>query len=573
MRHFRLIVAFGGVVALILLIAGAVNRGLVLDQFYQRVHGLKEPIADLHGTAILAELPLGFVENHGQWDERAKFRARKRGLTAWLEQQAITLQLTKQAASNSGRGVVTRLVFEGSSEAAVLTGEGQQPGRYNYFLGDNSAQWHTGIPAYAQVRYSDLYEGIDLRVREQAGHLAYDLLLAPGANLAQVVIRAEGVKRLELTQDGSLLLHTAHGPIEQKPPATWQEPAPGHKEPAKAQFSLLDETRYGFDVPDRNPRLALVIDLSFGLSALRLDVSGDRPFAFASDARGTVTVAGRTISETFPAAPGGLRSTRRSHSSDVFVARVDPIRNHLVYSTYLGGDGDELANSVAVDGSGSVGVGGWTRSVNFPMIPAASQPDHHERSYLFVAWLNEEGNRLIYSRPLNRSDGDRTSAYAADIRARARTGAAQSARGVGVVQDVAAQADTRPLAISSYGSPSPASCSPIRLEATGSPEAGDGDVQLSIVDIPSDAGVLVVVAGASAKKHYLRSTVLVDRSDILITIPALPERVSGTAVLPLSFLHDVIRPGRTAYIQAFTAGCSFMVPFRASNALEVSVKP
>ena len=66
---------------------------------------------------------------------------------------------------------------------------------------------------------------------------------------------------------------------------------------------------------------------------------------------------------------------------------------------------------------------------------------------------------------------------------------------------------------------------------------------------------------------------LVDRSDILITIPALPERLSDTAVIPLSILQGGFPPGETVYIQAFTAGCSFMAPFRASNALAVSSQP
>jgi len=230
MRRFRLTMVLGGGFALflLLLITVILSGGLTSFQLDPRLRGFKEPATDVQATAILATLPFSFVENHGQWDARAKFRVRQRGLTAWLEQRAITLQLTKQEGTGWARSVVVRLVFEGSSEATVLTGEEQQPGRYNYFLGDNPAHWHTGIPTYAHVRYTGLYEGIDLRVREQAGHLEYDLLVAPGADLTQVAVRVEGIRRLELTSEGSLRLQTAQGPIDQRPPITWYEPRSDH---------------------------------------------------------------------------------------------------------------------------------------------------------------------------------------------------------------------------------------------------------------------------------------------------------------------------------------------------------
>ena len=102
---------------------------------------------------------------------------------------------------------------------------------------------------------------------------------------------------------------------------------------------------------------------------------------------------------------------------------------------------------------------------------------------------------------------------------------------------------------------------------------GPGDVQLRIIDIPSDSGALVVAAGGSAHKRLWRSTVLVDRSDVLLTMPALPEQLSNTAVIPLSILLGDSPPGETVYIQAFTVGCSFLSPFRASNARAVSSQP
>ena len=162
-----------------------------------------------------------FIENRGQWHDRAQFVARTGGLTAWFEQDAITLQLEKQAAADQRNGVVTRLTFAGASEGVRLQGENPQPATRNYFIGNDRSKWQNNVPGYGQILYRGIYEGIDLRVREASGLLEYDLLLQPGADLGQVVIRCDGTEGLEIERDGSLLIKTALGPIRQKLPMQW----------------------------------------------------------------------------------------------------------------------------------------------------------------------------------------------------------------------------------------------------------------------------------------------------------------------------------------------------------------
>ncbi|MGH8866028.1 MAG: SBBP repeat-containing protein, partial [Burkholderiales bacterium] len=50
---------------------------------------------------------------------------------------------------------------------------------------------------------------------------------------------------------------------------------------------------------------------------------------------------------------------------------IDPV---LVYSTYLGGSGLDLALGIAVDAAGNAYVAGLTDSANFPTTPGAFQP-------------------------------------------------------------------------------------------------------------------------------------------------------------------------------------------------------
>lgn len=551
-----------------LLVLGLPHSGRALTWLNQARVDFDEPAADLQGTVLLSLLPFSFVENRGQWDARTKFQARKLGLVSQLEPAAVTLQLTEQRWKRLLGGVVVRVVFEGSSAAVVLKGEEQQPGSHHYFIGNNPARWHAGVPGYRRVRYHGLYEGIDLRVQEQQGRLEYDWLLEPGARLAQIVIRAEGVHRLELTSQGSLRLHTVLGPIEQPPPTAWYELPGGRRQPVQAGFVIWDQARYGFDVPDRDPRLPMVVNPGMDVAAFLHAAAGDRPVVLAMDTRGTVTIAGRARSATRP--PTLFRSLLpflSPSTSEVFVTRVNPVDNSLIYSTSLGGDGDELVNAVAVDASGNADVGGWTNSPDFPTIPAASRPGRAPPSSFFVAWLDPAGGMRMYS--------NLASTLADDLRARAVELAAAPSAAPPVSAEApraAADAGSAMITVTSYGNPSPASCSPIRVDVTSASQADGGGMSLSVGGIPSDAGALLVVSGSEAEKRVLGSTVLVNRSDILLTLPTLPDPVTGRAELPVSLLRRVLLPGRTVYIQAFTSGCSFTAPFRASNALAASLK-
>jgi hypothetical protein len=73
---------------------------------------------------------------------------------------------------------------------------------------------------------------------------------------------------------------------------------------------------------------------------------------------------------------------------------IDPV---LVYSTYLGGSGDNHGFGIAVDGSGDAYITGQTSSTNFPTTPGAFQTTSGGGYYVFVSKLNASGTALVYS--------------------------------------------------------------------------------------------------------------------------------------------------------------------------------
>jgi hypothetical protein len=135
------------------------------------------------------------------------------------------------------------------------------------------------------------------------------------------------------------------------------------------------------------------------------------------DASGNAYVTGETYSSDFPTTPGSFQTTSGGGLGDGFVTKLNAAGSALVYSTYLGGSGDDGAATIVVDTSGNAYVTGATASPDFPTTPGAFQSTYKnscaapgavlaECSSAFVSKLNATGSALLYSTYLGGSGAD-----------------------------------------------------------------------------------------------------------------------------------------------------------------------
>src|SRR6202030_3154406 len=82
---------------------------------------------------------------------------------------------------------------------------------------------------------------------------------------------------------------------------------------------------------------------------------------------------------------------------DAFVAKLNPAGTALIYSTMLGGNGNDRAEGIAVDSSGNAYVVGWTNSTDFPTTAGALQTTLSGGHDVFVTKVNPSGTALVYS--------------------------------------------------------------------------------------------------------------------------------------------------------------------------------
>jgi hypothetical protein len=118
----------------------------------------------------------------------------------------------------------------------------------------------------------------------------------------------------------------------------------------------------------------------------------------AVDRAGRAYVSGRTSSSNFPTTPGAVQTTFAGGPSDAFVTKLNAAGSALVYSTYLGGSGDDEGSGIGLDRGGHAYTVGWTGSSDFPTTRHAFQTRHGGGVLdVFVTKLNVHGSRLVYS--------------------------------------------------------------------------------------------------------------------------------------------------------------------------------
>jgi hypothetical protein len=141
----------------------------------------------------------------------------------------------------------------------------------------------------------------------------------------------------------------------------------------------------------------------------------DLALGIVVDSAGNAVVTGRTESEKFPVL-NAIQPTAGGGLSDAFVTKLNANGTALIFSTFLGGAGEEnrTVGAIGIDVNDNVYLTGATNSINFP-VNNAIQPSYggNPENEAFVTKLNGSG-ALIYSTYLGSSNFKRGFGIAAD---------------------------------------------------------------------------------------------------------------------------------------------------------------
>ncbi len=384
--------------------------------------------------------PLAFEINQGQTDPTVKFVARGEDYTIFLMSNEVvvalrgtdagTLAVAAQksrtdfgGAENQGNSAlpgVLRMRFAGAKRAARIAGSGQLPGKVNYFIGNNPKQWRSDIPTYGRVRYQDVYPGISVVYYGTPGQLEYDLVIAPGADPRVIALDCQGANKIKIDAQGNLRLLTPGGEVLLGKPRIFQMTTGGRRKNIVGGYVLKAGGHVGFQVGEYDRNQPLIIDPVLSYSTYLGGSGYDSGTAIAVDASGNAYVTGFTRSPNFPVTAGsfqtkcGTSGKCNGYFWDAFVTKLTA-NGLVVYSTFLGGSGNDMGKAIAVDASGSAYIAGQTFSSDFPTTAGAFKTTYSGAGDAFVVKVSPGGTSLQYSTYLGGSGTDNAEGIAVDI--------------------------------------------------------------------------------------------------------------------------------------------------------------
>ena len=364
------------------------------------------------------QLPLRFEAIRSQVSSTEEFVARAQGYEVLLNGSEAILSVERPAASSPplqsrqvarsrvGRHqrterIAVRMQIVGANPAPRAEGLKRLESRSNYLVGSDPSKWLKNVPSYGQVRFQEVYPGIDLVYYGTERRLEYDFVLSPARDPRIIRLRYPAAKSIHVDREGALVLRFDGTEIRQLKPNAYQTVA-GAKRSVDARYVLRgDEVRFALGPYD--PSQPLVIDPVLVYSTYFGGMGDEAAYGIAVDGGGNVYLTGTTTSTNLPTmghAFPPFQSFLNGASGDVFVVKLNNTASSVIYATYIGGTAYDKGAAIAVDGAGNAHVGGTTSSSDFPTTTGASQPTYNgmvSTSNGFLLKLDPNGANLIYS--------------------------------------------------------------------------------------------------------------------------------------------------------------------------------
>jgi hypothetical protein len=368
--------------------------------------GTQRPAAGSSTVALYENLPLAFEEWSGPMEPM--FAVRGPGYGIALSPKRVSLVLPAKGTSAGSERNIIAVDILGAAQNSRLVGLEQQPGKTNYFLGNDPRKWRADVRTFAKVKYENIYPNIDLVFYGAGRELEYDFVVRPGADPASIamMLTAGTGRGAVVEDDGSLAIPAGDGTIRFRAPVLYQNIGKA-VHPVKGAFTLHNQNDgkqlIGFAVAPYDHSRPLTIDPILDYSTYLGGSDDDTGIAVAVDDSGNAYVAGTTVSLDFPSTPNAVFPTHAPCSlycADAFVAKLDTEGKGLEYATYLGGSQDDNSTAIAIDASGNAYVTGTTTSTDFPTTGNAMQRSCGgtcDATDAFVTKLNPDGSALLYS--------------------------------------------------------------------------------------------------------------------------------------------------------------------------------
>ncbi len=333
-----------------------------------------------------------FIENKGQWPDHVLFKSRVHGGNLWVEQGQFLMHLQDftdlyDAHAFSGKKEIPEelfvkqqlltIQFKDAQKVHNIKKEGATEHYYNFFHGQNPANWVREVRGYDSFTLIDFYPSIDLRLIEKQEDLKYEFIVHPQANPNIIRMKIKGHEKVKVNRKGELEILTNLGKIIDEAPYAYQI-INGKIITIDCAFAVEgDEVFYELD--NYNSDYELVIDPTLVFATYNGAVSDNFGMTATFGNDGTAYVSGTVFGNDYPMPDPNAYDTSGNLTvpnvgvvtTDAFISKYSPDGTTMLWSTFFGGgdntQGTDVPHSLICDEDDNIYVYGVTSSLDFPI--------------------------------------------------------------------------------------------------------------------------------------------------------------------------------------------------------------
>ncbi len=322
--------------------------------------------------ALGRSLPFVFAENKGQVTDKAGkarpdilFTAHDNNARLFLGRTGIHYQFSRVVTGQHKQATTQVHLFslelQGANTQAKIHKEDQTLFQEHYYTTNTPAAGITHVATFEKIVYENIYPHIDWVVYSKGKGLKYDFIVHPGGDPALIRLKIRDAEKTSLTAEGSLLMQTSLGTVQEQAPVSFS-----NGKPVPSKFAQYEDGTIGFAV-QANPAETLVIDPSVTWSTYYGGSGLEDAQGFAMDASGNLFISGVTSSTSGIAMTGGFSTTVQG-GADNFLVKFSPAGIPL-WATYYGSVNTavpnanaELGGACATDNAGNVYLSGTIKT-------------------------------------------------------------------------------------------------------------------------------------------------------------------------------------------------------------------
>lgn len=377
------------------------------------------------GWSARAQAPLEFIENRGQWTGGFSYRAASNKADVYVEpdgfKYVLGLPVNRDLVDAYHHGLIKekpvlkfhayKVTLVGASPLDVV-GSKKQQHYYNYFLGNDSTTWKSGIHPYLALDCKNVYPGTDLHIASEKGDMKYDFIVHPGSSADQIRMEYSGMDDIRI-KEKNLLIETSVGNVLEMKPYAYQY-VDGRRVEIECLYEMKEHV-VGFRFPKGYDKsVPLVIDPTVVFCTFTGSTADNWGFTATYDNQGNFYAGGLVNGVGYPVSvgafqvtfAGGTNTTGSRYPCDMAIMKLDPTGATKIWATYLGGSDNDQPHSMIVDASNNLIIAGRTYSSNFPVTNGCFDNTYNGGADIVLLKLNSTATALIGSTFLGGSGDD-----------------------------------------------------------------------------------------------------------------------------------------------------------------------